>query len=256
MYEFRHKNNNIPAHLLSLFLLVVRDPAKSWHPSKRRHGFSFSASRVAEKISSGRSPYSLESNGVYRFNGEKFRAGIGVGYHFTGLPIREDDNSNILRTYSFAPSVSFIGKFDYRWTGLLSFGRLSLVNMYLPLSNNQTLVGMRLINMGWDGYENATSNETFYQSGFFGVSAMHFFNKPLGAGLFGRVDAGLANFDHSNDNTEHSLLDENGFDLEVSIGYGVPLGKQTKILVSLDDNLASFPSGRVNTWAVSVGLMW
>lgn len=110
---------------------------------------------------------------------------------------------------------------------------LDLFGFYWPLSGHKTMMGFVVSAVG-DNY-NWTNGSLQVNQYLYGFSTHHFFGKNIGDGWFVRGDVGIAKYLLLVTDTSFSYgtESESGFGMLVGGGYGFPLGKQTRLLVTL-----------------------
>lgn len=140
-----------------------------------------------------------------------------------------------------------------------SLTKFSAVNIYLPLADNKTLVGLQFLDVNSGTYEAKSQGqqESLLHAGFMALSAIHYFPGPIGRYLFARVDTGIVNISHANDRYPYqTYFDDNGVDIGGAFGVTLPLGKALKLSASYDCNISFFRSGSADSAGFSLGLMW
>lgn len=128
---------------------------------------------------------------------------------------------------------------------------LDFLGFYWPLANERTIVGF-VISGSADRYEYTAGisgkTEIQFNQYIYAASIMHFFGEIPGDGPFLRGELGPAAM-------VSDLASEGGFGAQVSVGYGIPLSVETRILVQTGYAFRHLDSGNCNTWNITIGLL-
>ncbi len=123
-----------------------------------------------------------------------------------------------------------------------------LLGFYWPLGE-QTMIGTSL-NAWGDQYSGG--GETFQISAFtLGASVMHFLQNRIGDGVFLRADAGASRLGISS-SLDTDITSEVGLGFLIGGGYGIPVSRETRILIHLNYSVRLVESENYGNLALSV----
>ncbi|MFK7849003.1 MAG: hypothetical protein AB8G77_27190 [Rhodothermales bacterium] len=123
-----------------------------------------------------------------------------------------------------------------------------LLGFYWPLGE-QTMIGTSL-NAWGDQYSGG--GESFQISAFtLGASVMHFLQNRIGDGVFLRADAGVSRLGISS-SLESDITSEVGLGFLIGGGYGIPVSRETRILIHLNYSVRIVESENYGNLGLSV----
>lgn len=125
---------------------------------------------------------------------------------------------------------------------------LDLLGFYFPIGE-KVIIGSN-VNAWGDRYE--SNGESIQINAFtFGGSAMFFLQERIGQGIFLRGDLGLARLVLNGSGTEAEASDL-GVGFLIGGGYGIPVSRETRILIHLNYSIRSIESETYNNLGISV----
>ena len=130
---------------------------------------------------------------------------------------------------------------------------LDMLGFYWPLENKQTILGV-VVSSSADNLSVGAAEVQLNQY-LYGVSAMHFFGKEPGDGVFLRGDIGMSKIVvQATDSPD--LSSDNGTGYLVGAGYGFPVSNESRLIFGVSYSSNSIENDTFTSTHFTIGGLW